>query len=164
MDEPTVGQAARRFRINDYPLLRMAQIVAATQQLIARGVDDPALSTSSWRVIAMLAERRRMTVKGLAEAAAIERTSVSRLVMRLEEAGLVQRGDNPLDGRSSHLLLTDKGQDLYGKLVPAARDAMAQALGGLSPEELERLIGMLDGMLENLGLPPVETQVECNRT
>jgi len=136
----------------------MAQIVTATQQLIARGVDDPLISTSSWRVIALLAEHGTMTVKALAEAAAIERTSVSRLVMRLEDAGLIQRGDNPHDGRSSHLLLTEAGQRLYETLVPIAQEAMAHALGGLSPEQLQCLTDMLDQMLSNLDFASVAGQ------
>jgi len=76
----------------------------------------------------------------------LEKSSVSRLVVRLEDKGWVSRDPDPLDRRSTVVRLTDRGQRaaaelekaraakfrvIYETLSEAERAAVAGALGTL---------------------------------
>jgi DNA-binding MarR family transcriptional regulator len=52
----------------------------------------------------------RSTVTELAERLQLAQSTVTELVMRAEEAGLVKRDLSPMDARVAHLRLTDEGE------------------------------------------------------
>jgi DNA-binding MarR family transcriptional regulator len=52
----------------------------------------------------------RSTVTELAERLQLAQSTVTELVMRAEEAGLVTRDSSPMDARVAHLRLTDEGE------------------------------------------------------
>lgn len=144
------------FRINDYPLFRMAQIISATHELIVSRVSSYKLTPSSWRAIALLAEGQDWTVRSLAKCAAIERSALSRILDRLEHDDLIERTPNPQDGRSSYLTLTSKGRLLYAECEPIAVDAMNKAFGGISTQDKNYLTALLDQIGEHLNCTPAK--------
>ena len=68
-----------------------------------------AISTPHAWALLELHARGAISVKELASCLQIDRTNVSRLVARMEEAGELQRVRNPDDGRAWLLTLTKKG-------------------------------------------------------
>lgn len=144
------SDAQNQFRINDYPILRMAHVVSRVQERIVAGVTSYALMAPSWRVLALLADRGPMTVKALAEAALIDRSSLSRTIMRMEDDGLLRREDNPDDGRSSFLQLSPAGRALFDESQPVALAAMQLAGAQLSAEDKLALNAILDRMISSL--------------
>ncbi|WP_323039655.1 MarR family transcriptional regulator [Gemmobacter sp.] len=150
MNQTSQNGGSHDFRIDNYPILRMARIVSAVQERIVSGVTSYPLVAPSWRVLALLADRGPMTVKMLAVAALIERSSLSRTIMRMEDDGLLERAANPHDGRSTLLRLSDKGQALFDESQPVAIAAMHAATDALSGAELEKLFEMLDRMMASL--------------
>jgi DNA-binding MarR family transcriptional regulator len=58
----------------------------------------------------------------------------------MEQAGLLVRRQA---GRANRLSLTDKGRELYARVVPEHEDVIAQVFSVLSGEEQEQLLGLL---------------------
>jgi DNA-binding MarR family transcriptional regulator len=54
--------------------------------------------------------REQSTVTELAERLQLAQSTVTELVRRAEETGLVEREQSPADGRVAHLRLTDEGE------------------------------------------------------
>jgi hypothetical protein len=79
-------------------------------------------------------------------AARIDKISVSRAAAALIERGLIAARDNPGDGRSHLLALTEDGRALYAEIAPVALAMEAELLSSLSCEER----ALLDGLLRRI--------------
>jgi len=92
-----------------------------------------------------------LTPSGLAARERIQRPTVTRIVCRLEEAGLVTREADPGDRRSSLITVTAAGRDLLADARTRKDAFLAERLAALTPEDratLERAAVLLAGMLE----------------
>ena len=92
-----------------------------------------------------------LTPSELAAREQIQRPTATRVLARLEEAGLVARTPDPADRRSSLVSATPAGHALLAS-VRARKDLyLADRLDRLSPEDLaalERAAGILERLLE----------------
>jgi DNA-binding MarR family transcriptional regulator len=98
-----------------------------------------------------------LTPSEVASRERIQRPTATRILARLEEAGLIARTPDPADRRSSLVATTPAGAALLVERR-ARRDAwMAARLDTLSPEDLatlDRAAGILERMLEEDGGSP----------
>lgn len=73
----------------------------------------------------------------LCEDALLTQAGVSRLVARLERRGLVERSDDPHDGRASRISLTPEGLEVQKRVGRAHARHVAKAMTrALNPEQL----------------------------
>jgi len=78
---------------------------------------------------------------------------LSRLVKRMEAAGLLKRSVHPADARATILALTRSGKALYKSSVRVYQDALYESFGcHLSPEEVQELSDMLTKLSERVGV------------
>jgi len=88
---------------------------------IGRDLEDAGLPPLSWYdVLAALrdAEGQRLRQVELAERVLLSNSGLSRLVDRIERAGLVERVRCPTDRRSFHVALTDSGAEMLERMWP----------------------------------------------
>jgi DNA-binding MarR family transcriptional regulator len=81
--------------------------------------------------------------KRLARALAITAPKLTLLLDGLQARGLIQRQRNAADGRSQHLLLTDRGRKLARDAAAAAEPMERELLSHLSRAEHAMLIELL---------------------
>jgi DNA-binding MarR family transcriptional regulator len=109
------------------------------------------LSPSLTAALATIERHGPLTPSELADRERVRRPTVTRIVCRLEEAGLVERAADPADGRSSLVTATDAGRALLAA-VRTRKDAfLSERLDALPPADratLERAAALLEGMLE----------------
>ena len=75
--------------------------------------------------------------------------SMTRMLDRLEEKGLVQRQRDARDRRVVLLRLTETGERLLPRIRPAAKRALRRHLADFSPEEVESLKDYLGRIIAN---------------
>lgn len=95
-----------------------------------------------------------LTPSELAAREKIQRPTATRVLARLEEAGLVTRTPDPDDRRSSLVSTTPAGRALLDTVRDRKDLYLAQRLDRLSPEDLaalDRAAGILERMLEEDG-------------
>ena len=105
------------------------------------------LSMLSWRVLAALSSRDDWTIGELCAASLAKQPTISKLIDRLEQQGMVMRRSDPADARRVLLSLTERG---HGTIAPVLQDASAFNLSLLAdypPEELTRLKRLLRDMI-----------------
>ncbi len=105
------------------------------------------LSPSHMRVLHMLAPDSELAMKDLAEQLGMAPPSLTALTRRLVQTGLVQRQSHPDDSRVSLLSLTDAGRALHNQLYAEHLARMEQLLVGLTAEEQELFLDLLDRAL-----------------
>lgn len=94
----------------------------------------------------LIAKQEGLTVQAFAEEMGLEKTWASRLLVRMEEGGLIKRTDNPADKRSLLVELTAKGKSEQRKLGESFVTHAATLLGCVPPAEranVERALGHL---------------------
>jgi DNA-binding MarR family transcriptional regulator len=70
----------------------------------------------------------------------LSRSGLTRLVDRLEKAGLLRREPTPKDGRGSFAVLTDEGASMREKMWPVYAEGIAKHFGAhISDEEAQVL-------------------------
>jgi DNA-binding MarR family transcriptional regulator len=108
-------------------------------------------SPSQGAMLATIERHGPLTPSELAQRERVQRPTVTRMLARLEEDGIVQRAGDPADGRSFLVSLTPHGRELLAE-VRTRKDAyLAQRLQALSDEEraaLDRAADVLEHLLE----------------
>ena len=75
--------------------------------------------------------------------------NLCRLADRLGDEGLIERRPCPMDGRSKHLVITDKGRALRAAMWPVYADAIrAHVASRLTAEEARQLAQLLGKLIE----------------
>src|SRR4051812_37569948 len=86
----------------------------------------------------------------LADVATIDRSTLTRSVDRMQDAGWLARLADSEDLRVTRLELTPSGRKLFEKVWPAVQRLNELALAGLPKGEIEQLHKTLERMRSNL--------------
>jgi DNA-binding MarR family transcriptional regulator len=108
------------------------------------------LSLSHMRTLQLLMPDRVLPLKDLAEHLQMTPPSVTAITRRLVQTGLARRTTHPDDSRVVLLSLTDAGRDLHEQVTQEHIDRMARLLQGLSDEEQEQFLDLLERAIEAL--------------
>jgi DNA-binding MarR family transcriptional regulator len=127
---------------------RVGTIIA--EQFDGEALTQHGLSIAMWRVMAVLASTGGQRQIDLAERTSIDASTLSRIVTRLVRVGLVTRTRSMSSNREVAVALSAKGNALVARLIPLAREFEADAIAGLSPEELALLKRCLRRMYRNM--------------
>lgn len=108
------------------------------------------INAQTWRVLASLLEADGQKVGMLAETTSVELSTLSHLLTRMGQNGLVKRKRMGEDHRSVTLTLTPAGRALAEKIAPLAARNEEQALDGFDEEEARVLKSLLKRVVENV--------------
>lgn len=95
------------------------------------------VTRAQWKVLFRLTRKPGLRQTELADMLEIEPITLSRIVDKLEEAGLVERRPDPTDRRAWRLHVTAEAQPLVAKLKGVADDMIAEAFAGIDPEDIQ---------------------------
>jgi DNA-binding MarR family transcriptional regulator len=109
---------------------------------------EPGVTPSMLSALATL-ERRPATLGELADAERVSAPTITRIVARLEEEGLVERARHEQDGRIVRLRLSDKGVRLVERNRSRKDAYLAARLEGTDIQEVERCLLLLESLLED---------------
>lgn len=124
----------------------LAQVAFAIMAVLGKAATDNDLSLTQLRAIEILRDRRlRMTE--LAQLLGLEKSSLSGLVVRAENRGLLQRVPDDADGRSVRVTIAPAGEALALTTRAAVREAMEPLTSGLSDRQQQQLAALLERML-----------------
>jgi MarR family transcriptional regulator for hemolysin len=124
----------------------------AWRQAVDRKLKYLGVSQASWMTIAMAAKSASpLSQSELADRLAVEGATMVAMVDRLVKAGLVVREPSTTDRRINRVVLTDAGNELYGKVKEQATALRRELLASIEPAQLlaatqllERLQGIID--------------------
>jgi DNA-binding MarR family transcriptional regulator len=123
-------------------LIRAYSVAVRSIELVLRPLG---LNLSRYEVLLLLSFTRagRLPTMRLRDLLMVHGSSVTYLVDKLEEAGLVERRQEPADGRVSLVCITDRGRALVDQASAGLADTGFGALAGLDAERAAELIRTL---------------------
>ena len=108
------------------------------------------LSPSLTSALASIESHGQMTPSELASCERVQRPTITRVLIRLDELELIARVADPADGRSTLISATPAGLALLRELRTRRDAFLAERLNRLSPEEratLDRASDLLERLL-----------------
>jgi len=108
------------------------------------------ITRAQWVLLARLERFEGLKQSELAEMLDLQPITVTRLLDRLCDNGLIERRADPTDRRAKRLFLTPAAKPLLEQLADLGEQLMTTALHGVERDSVERMIGQLATVKENL--------------
>jgi DNA-binding MarR family transcriptional regulator len=112
-------------------------------------------------VVMTIAKLEPVRTTDLAAALALNSSTVSRHIARLEQLGLVERTGDPGDARASLLALSDAGRHTHATLTEAWEEILAEQLALAGSGEAGTLARRLDEVARALELLPLPSDADA---
>jgi len=112
---------------------------------------DYDLTFSQMEMLWFIKRAPNCRVQDIADGLGITPPSVSVALRRLEEAGWLERHPDPEDGRATCSLLTEKSVEMLQRVHVAQRRGIERFLAGLSTDEKEQLVNLLEKAIASAG-------------
>ncbi|WP_040572788.1 MarR family winged helix-turn-helix transcriptional regulator [Methylovulum miyakonense] len=117
------------------------------------------LTLPQFDVIITLGNTPGMPYKKLGEKTLITKGTLTGVISRLEDKGLVQRVASETDGRSQSIRLTEAGNDLYERTFSEHLLFIGRLFASYSPEDIHALEGHLRRLHEAILSTQKKTQL-----
>lgn len=158
---PAVLQETRReargdavFALGEFVPYLLTRITNRLSKSLVEALKEVGLTPPFWRILAVLNDGDRRTLTELSVYTAIDQSTLSRVVDRMEAQLLVTRRTSPDDARAQEIQITPHGQKKFAEILPVAMDQYEWAVRNLSERELAELRLILGKILENIRVSP----------
>src|ERR1700733_6200169 len=108
------------------------------------------ITYAQWVLLARLDRFEGLKQSELAEMLDLQPITITRLIDRLCESGMIERRSDPSDRRAKRLSLTPAARPMLVQLAGLGEELMATALAGVEREAVEKMVGQLAIVKENL--------------
>jgi MarR family transcriptional regulator for hemolysin len=130
------------FNIND-----VARLLKTYADQRAR---DFGMTRAQWAVLARIERSEGLKQCELADTLDLQPITLTRLIDRLCDGGLIERRSDPDDRRAKRLYLTPAARPVLDGLTRLGQDIMATVLAGIEPAAVEELLAHLLILKANL--------------
>lgn len=138
------------FQVDKYPFYLLNRLVSRYNIVIGGRLRAIGLNIPSWRVLMILGERAPRRLAEVADAAVINISTMTRIIQRMQRAGMITCTPFESDGRVTEVNLTREGRDKLARAREATAPVYADIISGFSDQDLDRLIASLNRMYDNL--------------
>lgn len=125
-----------------------------TQRLLRLYADKRArqfgITRAQWAVLARVARAEGLKQAEIAESMEIQPISLTRLIDKLCDMGLIERRNDDSDRRVKRLYLKPEAKPLIGDLARLRAEITLNALASLSQAEVEHLVSHIETVKENI--------------
>lgn len=147
---PPSADGADRFELEQHLFFWLTQTMGSRDRQLTVALRNFGLRVPEYRVLASLCARRQCTMSELADLASIDRTTLTRTVERMADAGWVVRLDDSDDLRVRRMAPSGRGRQLFARIWPVVDRLNRAAMHGLSADDIAALHALLRRMKHNL--------------
>jgi len=108
------------------------------------------MTRAQWAVLVRLDLSEGLNQSELAEMLDLQPITLTRLLDKLCDSGLIERRPDPGDRRAKRLFLTPAARPLLKQLAVLGEETMNSATEGLSHDDIERMVSELGTVKDNL--------------
>lgn len=138
-----------------YPLERDFGVMLSDVARMLRTLADQearkfGMTRAQWVVLLRLQRSEGLKQSELADILDIQPITLTRLIDRLCDNGLIERRSDPNDRRAKRLFLTAAARPVLDRLNKLTNQMMVRLLAGVERPAIEEMAGHLAGIKENL--------------
>lgn len=151
-----IGPADDEFVLDDYVLYNLNRASAIYNDEMSAALKSYGLNTMKWRILMLLADRRPSSVGDLARRSVTKMPTLTRMLMRMEEEGLVERTVLRDDRRFVEVTMTPKAVKTLKAVRMIGQRVFERAFEGVTAREVATVTDVLKRMRENLQRSPYD--------
>lgn len=131
---------------------RVALLAVLLKRQVFRIIAENNLSITpdQWVVMYYLWQENGLTVGELAVRARKDFANTTRIVDKLIKMDYMSKKKNDQDGRSSHVFILPKADEIKEKIQSCWRESSDIAMQGISADEQKTMLGIIDKMERNI--------------
>ena len=137
-------------QIQDYLGFQLLQVHKAHRSRAEAALNKLGLHTGQEMLLLQLWNEEGVPQSYLAASMGVEPPTATKMLQRMEHAGLIERRPDPEDARISRVYLTERGRTLEQPVLDVWKQLEAQTVAGLSLTEQVLLHRLLMQVLTNL--------------
>ncbi|WP_027966388.1 MarR family winged helix-turn-helix transcriptional regulator [Halomonas halocynthiae] len=138
------------FRSRDFPFYWVARLNAKYSADIDLLLKPHGLSTSKWRILMILHEHGRLSMSDISLHSVAKLSTVTKIVYRMQEAGLLKTELSPQDGRVTEVELTDVGAEKLTLARQVTSRLVEKAFADFDAPDIVYINQCLSKMFHNL--------------
>ncbi len=127
----------------------LSKVRGYIMQALDAELADLDITAAQWVILMKISAGAEDTAAALCKQSGYDTGSMTRMLDRLEDKGLIRRERSPDDRRVIKLALTENGKRLCEQLPERGAHVMNAHLEGFSADEFELLKSLLRRMLDN---------------
>lgn len=144
---PNHGDAAdpldSDFTYHRYPFHLLSLASGRYNAAMERALKPLQLDQARWRVLVILAEDGPLSIGAIADAAVYKASTLSRIIGRMQQAGMVDVVPRPSDNRVAEVSLTQAGRALHERSRAASSRVFHRAADQFTAAEFATLSQLL---------------------
>jgi DNA-binding MarR family transcriptional regulator len=135
---------------DEYLFYLVTHVINRRNRDFTPALESVDLTLAEWRALLVINRLDGCLMNELADFSTVDRTTLTRTVDHLVEAGLVARNASARDRRQVLVTLTDEGAERLKSAVEVLKAHNQEALNGLMEPELRTLRALLQRVLKNI--------------
>ncbi|MDH1264796.1 MarR family transcriptional regulator [Pseudomonas sp. GD03944] len=130
-----------------YWLVRVHARYTMRMEALLKKID---LDIPRWRVLNILYEAEQASISEISEFAVAKLSTITKIVYRMKDDGLVDTRQSDQDGRVTQVVITDKGRHAYFEMHETTAQVFHDGFKGLTEPQIRKLNQTLSMMFDNL--------------
>jgi MarR family transcriptional regulator, 2-MHQ and catechol-resistance regulon repressor len=131
-------------KCTNQPFLMLMQTSKAIQERIRDEMSKNKLSITEFSVLEVLFYQGKQTIQQIGNRILISSGSMTYVIDKLEQKGIIKRNDCREDRRVIHITLTAEGMEMLENIMPKYQDIVDSIFGDLTDDESELLVNSLN--------------------
>ena len=132
------------------PYLLLMQTSKSIQERIRLELSHSKLSVTEFSVLEVLYLKGKQTINQIGDSILITSGSMTYVIDKLEQKGLLKRRACPDDRRAIHVFLTEEGIELMRNLMPKHQEFVNSIFESLAKEEAAEIVKLLQKVKNKL--------------
>ena len=130
-----------------YWLVRVHARYTLSMEKLLKKID---LDIPRWRVLNILHENHDASISEISEFVVAKLSTITKIVYRMKDDGLVDTRQSDLDGRVTQVSITEKGRQAYFAMHEVTADLFHAGFRGMTEAQIRKLNQTLATMFDNL--------------
>lgn len=130
-----------------YWLVRVHARYTLSMEKLLKKID---LDIPRWRVLNILYEAQQASISEISEFAVAKLSTITKIVYRMKDDGLVDTRQSEQDGRVTQVSITEKGREAYFAMHEATAQVFHDGFKGMTEAQIRKLNQTLATMFDNL--------------
>jgi len=142
--------ASDNFEIDEFPFYWVARLSSKYAMEMEKTLKPMNMDISRWRVAMLLRIHGELSISDIAEHALGKLPTVTKIVYRMRDEGLVSVNTSETDGRVTVVSLTDLGHENVTTVLDGTQGVFKKAFRGFTEPQIRKTNQLLRKLFDNL--------------
>ncbi|MEG5262946.1 MarR family winged helix-turn-helix transcriptional regulator [Pseudomonas sp. JDS28PS106] len=142
--------ASEDFHKEEFPFYWLARVYGRYSMSMEKLLKKIDLDIPRWRVLNILYENNEASISEISEHAIAKLSTITKIVYRMKDDGLVDTRPSEVDGRVTQVSITEKGREAFMTMHEVTDDLFHKSFQGLTEAQVRKLNQVLAKIFDNL--------------